>query len=334
MIIVENVDQPHREEWEEDLTSTQNLALSRSKQATFVEPTVKLGAFIAHEAPSKSKTLTPNKGGVAKFSNMVQNRRTEQAVSEDQYSESRAEDDYEDDFESVSKSQLGMSMGKPANPKKVEESYSNEAFESFGESKTLSGEDKGVTKHRRPGKFTSPIKETDDEKHSSMNEVSEEQDDSYSSASSAKPKNSKGSKIQQLANAWQSSKQQQQLANAVQSSQMSSDLSVSNPAAAAFSKQVQEFMKGGGDSESESGLAGRVQRASALLEESESSPSKSGGSSVQKTRGEDVDKNIENINALYERYKMFKKLAAKYGGGDGGSGDVDEESSATISKSQ
>ena len=38
---------------------------------------------------------------------------------------------------------------------------------------------------RRPGKFSSPIKETDDEKHSSMNEVSEE-DDSYSSASSAK----------------------------------------------------------------------------------------------------------------------------------------------------
>lgn len=105
---------------------------------------MKLGNFVAYEAPSKSKTLTPNKGGAAKFSNMVQNpRRTEQAVSEDQYSESRAEDDYEDDFESVSKSQLGMSMGKPS--KKVEESYSNEAFESFGESKTLSGEDKGIT---------------------------------------------------------------------------------------------------------------------------------------------------------------------------------------------
>lgn len=250
---------------------------------------------------------------------MVQNRRTEQAVSEDQYSESRAEDDYEDDFESVSKSQLGMSMGKPAN-KKVEESYSNEAFESFGESKTLSGEDKGIKKHRRPGKFSSPIKETDDEKHSSMNEVSEE-DDSYSSASSAKPKNSKAA----------ASKQQQQ---PVQSSYMSSDLSVSNPAAAAFSKQVQDFMKGGdSESESNSGLATRVQRASALLEESESSPSKSGGS-VQKPRGENVDKNIENINALYERYKMFKKLAAKYGGGDGGSGDLDDESSATISKSQ
>ena len=98
---------------------------------------------MAPEAPGKSKTFTPNKGGAAKFSNMVQNRRVEQAVSEDQYSESRAEDDYEDDFESVSKSQLGMSMGKPA--KKVEESYSNEAFESFGESKTLSAEDKGIT---------------------------------------------------------------------------------------------------------------------------------------------------------------------------------------------
>lgn len=302
------MDQPsqhHREEWEEDLTSTQNLALSRSKQATYVEPTVKLANFVAPDAKaSKSKTLTPNKGGAAKFSNMVQNRRTEQAVSEDQYSESRAEDDYEDDFESVSKSQLGMSMGKPT--KKVEESYSNEAFESFGESKTLSAEDKGITcflckqmipksqalshhqvcqkmaDKRRPGKFSSPIKETDDEKHSSMNEVSEE-DDSYSSASSAKPQSKKTAAA---------SKQQQHRALAMQSSYMSSDLSVSNPAAAAFSKQVQEFMKGDENSESESnsGLATRVQRASALLEESESSPSKSGGS-IQKPKdtGEDVE---------------------------------------------
>lgn len=121
---------------------------------------------------------------------------------------------------------------------------------------------------RRPGKFSSPIKETDDEKHSSMNEVSEE-NDSYSSASSAKGKKT----------AVANSKQQHR-ANAVQSSYMSSDLSVSNPAAAAFSKQVQDFMKGDENSESESnsGLATRVQRASALLEESESSPSKSGGS--------------------------------------------------------
>ena len=43
----------HREEWEEDLTSTQNLALSGSalkKKVTYVEPTVKLNNFVAPDA--------------------------------------------------------------------------------------------------------------------------------------------------------------------------------------------------------------------------------------------------------------------------------------------
>ena len=71
---------PHREEWEEDLTSTQNLALSnsalRKKQATYIEPTVKLNNYLAPDAskPSKSKTqaFSPNKIAAAqKFSNMV-----------------------------------------------------------------------------------------------------------------------------------------------------------------------------------------------------------------------------------------------------------------------
>ena len=55
--------QHHREEWEEDLTSTQQLGLSgsigRKKQQTFVEPIVRLNNFIAPTADlqyERSKT--------------------------------------------------------------------------------------------------------------------------------------------------------------------------------------------------------------------------------------------------------------------------------------
>lgn len=49
---------PHREEWEEDLTSTQQLALSvgsgdRKSKNQYVEPTVKLNNFVAPGPPIK-----------------------------------------------------------------------------------------------------------------------------------------------------------------------------------------------------------------------------------------------------------------------------------------
>ena len=115
---------------------------------------------------------------------------------------------------------------------------------------------------------------------------------------------------------------------AIQSSYMSSDLSTSNAAAALFAKQVSEFMKAEDVSEEgsdeSSARASRVKKASALLaeeEDSDETPSKSVGSIGKPKTEENVEDNIENINAMYERYKQFKKLAAKYGNAEGGSGD-------------
>ena len=105
---------------------------------------MKLNNFVASN-PSASKQ--PLKKAVtdqnSRFSNHQQAKKEEDSSA---YS-SEQQDDYEDDFESLSKSQVGLSLNKYKKPHVVDtgESYSNEQFESMAESKTLSGEDKGVT---------------------------------------------------------------------------------------------------------------------------------------------------------------------------------------------
>ena len=97
---------------------------SSSKIQQFVEPTIKLNNFVASDyKPSK-------------FTSQKQQPRKESEVSEEEY---------EEDFESMSKSHV--STGKVQIKKNLmvadsTESYSNEQFESLAESKTLSNEDK------------------------------------------------------------------------------------------------------------------------------------------------------------------------------------------------
>jgi len=57
------------------------------------------------------------------------------------------EDAYDDDFESLSKSQVAVSIANIKKRIETNESYSNEQFESMAESKTLSSnvDEKGIT---------------------------------------------------------------------------------------------------------------------------------------------------------------------------------------------
>ena len=121
-----------RKEWEEELTSTQNLGVSVSVAAKkrYVEPIVKLQNFVAPEAKAYN---------VNKFSSVGSSgqKRKASAVSVDS-----EEDSYEEDFESLSRSQgAGLSMSKVSVKQKLHtaESYSQDNFE---ESKTVSIEDK------------------------------------------------------------------------------------------------------------------------------------------------------------------------------------------------
>ena len=162
--------QSSRKEWEEELTSTQNMGISVSmrkrdaevrnsqqRKNFVVEPTIKLQNFVASDAKGaagSNSNSNPNsrfsshleeakKGGarqrkVSDMSNMV---RTNEDESENY--------EYDDDFESLSKSQAQVSMSlnvkkslnknKQGNRLDYEESYSNE-FESFADSKSMSTE--------------------------------------------------------------------------------------------------------------------------------------------------------------------------------------------------
>lgn len=111
----------------------------------------------------------------------------------------------------------------------------------------------------------------------------------------------------------------------------SASLSTSNAAAALFSKQVNEFLKGGEDEAK--GYYEDEREDEEGEEDSEVSLEKSAASGVGEAR-------LGSINAMYEKYKRYQALLAKYSNaagepqkGVGGSGDFDD-SSVTISKSQ
>lgn len=94
-----------------------------------MEPIVKLQNFVATDIK-----VNPN----SRFSSMKDtHQRKASEMSEDQN-----DDDYEEDFESLSKSQAGLSLQlsvKKSLNKKDDDSYSNE-FESLGDSKVISNE--------------------------------------------------------------------------------------------------------------------------------------------------------------------------------------------------
>ena len=113
-----------------------------------MEPTVKLNNFVAASSqPASGKQ--PLKKAVTdqnnRFSSSAKPRQAKKDEDSSAYS-SEQQDDYEDDFESLSKSQVGLSLNKYKKPQMLDtgDSYSNEQFESMAESKTLSGEDRGV----------------------------------------------------------------------------------------------------------------------------------------------------------------------------------------------
>jgi hypothetical protein len=93
---------------------------------------VRLNNFIAPTADlqyERSKTAA----AASKFSST--NKRKPSSSHEDE-----EEDAYDDDFESLSKSQVAVSLAKVKQRIDTGESYSNEQFESMAESKTLSGD--------------------------------------------------------------------------------------------------------------------------------------------------------------------------------------------------
>ena len=93
-----------------------------------MEPTVKLNNFVAANI-HKSKT-----DAASKFSNHKQNRDPSERAS------SNEEEDYEEDFESLSKSQVALSMNKIKQRLQATDSYSNDQFESVDHSKSASAE--------------------------------------------------------------------------------------------------------------------------------------------------------------------------------------------------
>jgi len=143
--------QSSRKEWEEELTSTQNLGVSASakkletsqgKNKAYVEPTIKLQNFVAADARpavAKNNNLNPNSRFTSSAQGTAQKRKVSEMTEEDE--------DYSEDFDSLSKSQAGLSMSRVSVKKGLksggddggENSYSND-FESIGESKTLSNE--------------------------------------------------------------------------------------------------------------------------------------------------------------------------------------------------
>ncbi|CDW82200.1 UNKNOWN [Stylonychia lemnae] len=142
----DQVVQSSRKEWEEELTSTQNLGVSVSmrnkndtslrvsQQKQYIEPTVKLNNFIAFDATKNTS--------VNRFTSIKETHQRKQSEITD---EQNYDDNYDDDFESLSKSQAGLSVQLSVkkslnkNTKNDDDSYSNE-FESIGDSKTISNE--------------------------------------------------------------------------------------------------------------------------------------------------------------------------------------------------
>ena len=101
---------------------------------------MRLNNFVAPADLSYQRSKSGANPHIAqKFSNI-----REQAASDGEEEENL--DDYEDDFESLSKSQVGLSMNKAKRPLQTDDSYSNEQFESLAESKNLasSNDDKIV----------------------------------------------------------------------------------------------------------------------------------------------------------------------------------------------
>ena len=88
-----------------------SVSHGKKKQYTFVEPTVRLNNFVA---PGVQKSQTAN---INKFSSTNKRKPT---------SDEDEEDAYDDDFESLSKSQVAVSLAKIKQRIETNESYSNE----------------------------------------------------------------------------------------------------------------------------------------------------------------------------------------------------------------
>ena len=140
----------------------------------------------------------------------------------------------------------------------------------------------------------------------------------------------------------------------------SGSMSTSNPAVSLFSKQIADFMRGGnepiddeGSSEEEDAdsdarpLPKKTgnQKPKIQPKKQQMSSDEDEEDSDNEEEDDDEDESASNekkkggaqvgaINEMYQKYKKYQELLAKYSNDSKGAGAADEDSSITISKSQ
>lgn len=116
-----------------------------SRSSKYIEPTVKLQNFVAAD-PNKlqhSKTVAKQSQSNRFTSSGIKDRKVSDITDKDE-----DDDDYSEDFDSLSRSQVGASLNKISLKKTLkgkqdEDSYSNE-FESLADSKSASNNEGSV----------------------------------------------------------------------------------------------------------------------------------------------------------------------------------------------